>query len=186
MIVAGALAVVLLLGFALTLPLYWAWSAREERAWGQLAGAVLVELTLIGLLLLAVLALASTGRWITFDRRQGIFTISRRPFGWRRLPRVVESRPLPEVAAVELVYGGVATETEPPEPFGGMSPLVERRYDWYEFNLVFRGSGAARLNVASGANWMWMREAGRQVVEFLGVPLIDQLYHGPYKEGCRT
>jgi hypothetical protein len=67
-----------------------------------------------------------------------------------------------------------------------MSPLIERSYDWYEFNLVLRGPDAPRLSLASGREWMWMREAGRQVAEFLGVPLIDQLYHGPYQEGCRT
>jgi hypothetical protein len=86
MIVAGALLLLLSVGLALTLPLYWAWSAWTDGAGGQVAGALLLEAALIALVALAVLALASRGRWVTLDRRQGLLTVRRRPFGWRRPP----------------------------------------------------------------------------------------------------
>src|SRR5207253_4162587 len=128
--------------------------------------------------------ISSRGQWVTFNRRQGLVTISRRPFGWRRPPRVVVSQPLADVVAVQLVYGGVATETQP-DMYGGMGPGIEHQYDWYEFNLVLRGP-EPRLNLANGRNWVWIRQAGKEVAEFLSVPLVDQLYHDPNQKGCAT
>jgi hypothetical protein len=46
------------------------------------------------------------------------------------------------------------------------------------FNVVFRGPTPSRLTIACGPDWPWMRQAGREVAEFLGVPLVDRLYHG--------
>jgi hypothetical protein len=168
----------LILGLALALPAYWAVNALARGAWGELALAVALEVVVLTLLVVAVLALASRGRWVTFDRRRGLLTVSRRPFGWRRTPRVVQSRPLQDIGAVQLVYGGVAEEGLPTslDPF---AVLVTRRYDWYEIDLVFRDPAAPRMSLASGPDWVWMREAGLEVAEFLGVRVIDQLSHGP-------
>jgi hypothetical protein len=181
MILMGGLLWLLILGLALSLPVYWAITALASRAWGEVAVAILLEVSLLALLVLAVLAVASTGRWVTFDRRRGLLTISKRPFGWRRPPRVVQSQSLPDVSAVQLVYGGVAEEVLGQSPYDDRSPPITRPYDWYEFDLVFRDPTVARLSLASGPDWVWMRQAGREVAEFLGVPIVDQLYHGPYK-----
>jgi hypothetical protein len=179
MFLMGGLGGLLIVGAALTLPAYWAVSALTSGSWAEMAIALLVEVGLIALLVLAVLAVASTGRWVTVDRRHDLLTISKRPFGWRRPPRVVETRPLRDIAAVQLVYGGVAEEVLGPSPYDDRSPPITQRYDWYEFNLVFRDSTVPRMSLASGPDWVWMRQAGREVAEFLGVPLLDQLYHGP-------
>jgi hypothetical protein len=79
----------------------------------------------------------------------------------------------------------MVTDIHPPQD-GLYAPLDVRKYDWYEFNLVLRGPDTPRFNLARGVDWMWMRQAGREVAEFLGVPLTDQLYHGPHPEGRRT
>jgi hypothetical protein len=34
------------------------------------------------------------------------------------------------------------------------------------------------MTVASGPDWIWMGQAGRQLADFLGVPLVDGLEHG--------
>jgi hypothetical protein len=172
---AGVAQLLFLLGLALFLPVSWAWSALGDGAWGEVACALLLEGANIALLVLAVLALASQGRWVTFDRRRGLLTINRRPFGWRRRPRVVESWPLHEIVGIQLIRGGVAWESDPPDIYGGNYPVTGRNYDWYEFNLVLRGPDTPRLNLASGRDWMWIEQAGREVAEFLGVPLVDHL-----------
>jgi hypothetical protein len=183
MILMGCLLWLLLIGAALTLPAYWTATALARGAWGEAGGAFLLEAILIALLVLAVLAVSSTGRWVTFDRRQGVLTVSKRPFGWRRPPRVVESRPLQSVTAVQLVYGSVAENVlvQPPDQF---SQPITQKYDWYEFDLAFRDSTMPRMNIASGSECVWMRQAGREVAEFLGAPLIDHLYHGPSNQSA--
>jgi hypothetical protein len=34
------------------------------------------------------------------------------------------------------------------------------------------------VNLASLSDWQWIRETGGHIAEFLGVPVIDKLYHG--------
>jgi hypothetical protein len=177
----GGLLWLMILGLLLSLPIFWANSALARGAWGEVTLAVVAEGSLLALLILAVLAVASSGRWISFDRRRGLLTVSKRPFGWRRPPRVVQSRPLQEVGAVQLVYGGVAEEVLAQSPYDDRSPPIMQQYDWYEFDLVFRDPAVVRMSLASGPDWVWMRQAGREVAAFLGVPLLDQLYHGPSK-----
>lgn len=58
------------------------------------------------------------------------------------------------------------------------SPPVTQPYDWYGFGLVRSDSSKPRMSIASGTDWVWMRQAGHELSEFLGVPLIDRLYHG--------
>ena len=174
----GVLSSLAVLVLVLGLPVYWAMHAFEQGSWLQAIAGAAIELLFVVLLVLAVLAASSGGRWITFDRGRGLLTISQRPFGWRRPPRVVNSRPLAEIAAVQLLYGGIATESLPSGP-DAMAPAIERPYDWYEFNLVLHGPQAPRMNLASGPDWTWMRLAGPEIARFLNVPLDDRVYHGP-------
>jgi hypothetical protein len=178
MILVGGLLWLAILAVATMLPAFWALDAAGRGAWGEAVLASFVLSSVVALVVLAVLAVASGGRWVTFDRKGRLLTVKRRPFGWRREPRVVESWALSEVAAIQLVYGGVAEEVVSPSPYDDRSPPITREYDWYEFNVVFRGSTQVRLTITSGPDWGWMRQAGRELAEFLGVPLVDRLYHG--------
>ena len=177
MILTGGLLWMLIVVVVLTLPVYWGNDAVARGAWGELVAASVLEVAVVTLLVLGVLAVASGGRWVTFDRKRLLLTVKRRPFGWRREPRVVESRPLDDVAAVQLIFGGVAAELLSQSPYDDRSPPITREHDWYEFNLSFRGSPESRMTLASGPDWVWMRQAGRELAEFLGVPLVDRLHH---------
>jgi hypothetical protein len=35
------------------------------------------------------------------------------------------------------------------------------------------------MNLASVSDWQWIRDSGNRIADFLGVPVIDKLYHGP-------
>ena len=102
----GGLLALAMLGVALTVPAYWAIHALGRGAWSEAVAGAAIELLLLTAMVLAVLAISSSGRWVTFDRRHGVLTISRRPFGWRRPPRVVRSQSLAEIVAVQLGYAG--------------------------------------------------------------------------------
>jgi hypothetical protein len=135
----------------------------------------------IGLLLVAALllsALSAGGRWVRFDRRAGLLTISRRPFGFRRSLQVIRSRPLTDLVCVQLLYGGYHSDSiEIGEP-GTPGSVVYQNYHSYQLNLVFDDPNEPRYKLASQADWKWIREAGQQLADFAGVPVVDQLYHG--------
>jgi hypothetical protein len=156
----------------------WTLQALARNAWSQVAFAAAVDALSLTLLVLCILKVSSSGQWVAFNRRQGILTVSRRPFGWRRGPRVVYSRPLADIVAVQLIRGEAYTNPDPPDPTG-WPILPPGKYDWYEFNLVLRDSDTPRMTLASGRQWDWMRQAGKELSEFLGVALVDQLSHGP-------
>ena len=134
MLLACGPILLLSLAGAWALPVYWGAGAASRGAWGELATAVILEVAVVGLLLCGVLALGSGGRWVTFDRQRRLLTVKRRPFGWRREPRIVESRSLDEVMEVQLLFGGVAEEllVQSPEE---RSPPITRPYDWYQLNV---------------------------------------------------
>jgi hypothetical protein len=151
---------------------------------GGNAGPVGVAILVIGLLLLSALllvgVLAPRGfrRWVRFDRRTGLLTISRRPLGFRRSLQVVASRPLTDIAAVQLLHAGWKSENvEVGEP-GTPGSVVHRGYHSYQLNLVLNDPAEPRLNLCSHADRTWMRDAGQRLAEFLGVPLVDQIPPG--------
>jgi hypothetical protein len=181
MLLLGGLSSLLVLGLSLTFPVYWATTALASESWDEMAFAILLEFGVLTLVVWLVLGMSSMGCWVTFDRRQGLITVSKRPFGWRRQPRVVRSCLLQDVSAVQLVYGGVVEDSLPQSPYDQPSLPIIRQYDWYKFDLVFRDPTIPRLNLAGDSDWTWMPQVGREVAEFLGVPVIDQLYHGPAK-----
>lgn len=45
-------------------------------------------------------------------------------------------------------------------------------------NLLLSDPEGGRLNLTAHSGWPWMRQAGPQLADFLGVPLIDQLSPG--------
>ena len=77
----GVLSSLAVLVLVLGLPVYWAMHAFEQGSWLQAIAGAAIELLFVVLLVLAVLAASSGGRWITFYCG-GLLTISQRPFGW--------------------------------------------------------------------------------------------------------
>jgi hypothetical protein len=98
-----------------------------------------------------------------FDRQTGLLTL-----GWFGLKGTY---PLDKVLAVQLVPGGLVDKAAGPFGRGG-------EHVTYQMNLVLADHYQDRLNMTDDADLDWTRQAGRQVAEFLGVPLIDQIAEG--------
>jgi hypothetical protein len=78
---------------------------------------------------------------------------------------------LAKVLAVQLVPGGLVHK--PPGPFGRGGERVS-----YQLNLVMADVYQDRLNLTDDTDLQWTRQAGQQIAEFLGVPLLDQIAEG--------
>jgi hypothetical protein len=65
-----------------------------------------------------------------------------------------------------------------PQGAGEHQTTSHRSFYGYELNLLVDGRYAPRFCLVSMADWAWIREAGRSIGEFLGVPVIDSLHHG--------
>jgi hypothetical protein len=115
-------------------------------------------------------------RWITFDRRSQKLVIERRT-GFRNERRVEHTFPLDSIRAVQLLHNGRHSVTEP-QGAGDQQTTSYREFHGYELNLILDGAPVPRMNLASLSDWQWIRDTGGQVAEFLGVPVIDKLYHG--------
>jgi hypothetical protein len=115
-------------------------------------------------------------RWITFDRRAKQLVFERR-VGFRNQRRIECTYPLDTVRAVQLLYSGRHSVSES-QGAGDQQWTMYREFDSYELNLVLDDSAVPRLNLASLSDWQWIRETGGWIAEFLGVPVIDKLYHG--------
>jgi hypothetical protein len=95
-----------------------------------------------------------------FDRQAGLLTL-----GWFGLRGTY---PLARVVAVQLVPGGLVQQA------GG--PLGQgRERVSYQVNLVTADAHQDRLNLTDDSDLEWARQAGQQLADFLGVPLIDQV-----------
>jgi hypothetical protein len=139
---------------------------------------VLGLLLMLALLLLGILAPAGCHRWVRFDRRTGLMTISQRPLGFRRSLQVVRTRPLTDILCVQLLYAGWQSENvEIGEP-GTPGSVIHQSYPLYQLNLVVEDREEPRFNLSSHADVKWMRQASRLLADFLRVPLIDQLLQG--------
>jgi hypothetical protein len=115
-------------------------------------------------------------RWARFDRRSGRLVIERK-IGFKRKVRVELDEPLTSILAVQLLYNGRHSVTEP-QGAGDQQTITHREFYGYELNLLVDGRHAPRWSLVSMADWAWIREAGRSIGEFLGVPVIDALRHG--------
>jgi hypothetical protein len=92
-----------------------------------------------------------------FDRQAELLTL-----GWLGLKG---KYPLPNVLGVQLVPGGLVAE--------GFGESVS-----YQLNLVLADIYEDRLNLTHSSDLSWTRQAGEQIADFLGVPLIDQIAEG--------
>jgi hypothetical protein len=138
--------------------------------------AALIGLAVLSLLLLLVRGQLSGLRWLRFDRQAGQLVIERR-IGFRRVPRVQCTYPLNAIQAIQLLYNGRHSVTEP-EGAGERQTISYREFFGYELNLVLDDPQMPRLNLFSISDWQWIRESGHALGAFLGVPVIDKLHHG--------
>jgi hypothetical protein len=145
----------------------------EIPVWIALAvtGVALVPLAMLVRSTLAQL------RWITFDRQTQRLIIERR-LGFRNRRRLEREYPLDSIKAVQLLHSGLHSVTEP-QCAGEQQTISHREFRGYELNLVVDDSDSARLNLASLSDWQWIRDSGNRIAEFLEVPVVDKLYHGP-------
>ncbi len=115
-------------------------------------------------------------RRFRFDRPAGRLVIERRA-GFRPEWRAEREVPLASVLAVQLLFNGHHSVTEP-QGAGEQQTTSYREFAGYELNLILDGPAPARLNLLALADWDWLRRAGREVGAYLGVPVVDRLYHG--------
>jgi serine/threonine protein kinase len=76
-------------------------------------------------------------------------------------------RPLKDILAVQVISGGAHLSSN-------------SNYFTYELNLVLEDPDRQRLNLSNHADAAWTRQAGKQLADFLRVPLLDRLPPGTY------
>lgn len=105
--------------------------------------------------------LVAAERWLrtsrfTFDRESRQLRFRLR-FSWPR------ERPLDGVLAAQVLAGEVYSSDEGPD------------YQQYQLNIVLDDAVLPRLNVSNHPNLEWTRASGRQLADFLGIPLLDHV-----------
>jgi hypothetical protein len=100
-----------------------------------------------------------------------------RKVGFRRRPRTERTCPLKAIQAVQLLYSGRHSVTEP-QGAGEQATTSYREFFGYELNLVLDDPQMPRLNLFSLSEWQWIRQTGQLIGDFLAVPVIDKLHHG--------
>jgi hypothetical protein len=138
--------------------------------------SVLIGLLFLSYLLVMVRGQLSNLRWIRFDRRAGTLTIERK-VGFRRRPCTERTCSLKAIRAVQLLYNGRHSVTEP-QGSGEQQTTSYREFFGYELNLVLDDPPQPRLNLFSISDWQWIRQTGHLLGEFLAVPVLDKLQHG--------
>jgi hypothetical protein len=139
-----------------------------------------LALPLFGTMFLAfVWGNLSSWQWIRFDSKTNQLAFERRS-GFRNRRRFDKSYPLDRIRAVQLLYSGHHSITESYSDCGGGQGGYQshREFHGYELNLILDDVSNPRLHLLCLADWKWIRETGRQIGEFLGVSVIDKLYHG--------
>jgi hypothetical protein len=140
-------------------------------------GSALISLVVLALLILMVHGMLSQLRWVRFDRAAGDLVIEGRGGFLLREARVERRLPLKSILAVQLLYSGRHSVTEP-QGAGERQTTSHREFFGYELNLILDDPRVPRLNLFSTSDWQWIREAGQAVGELLGIPVIDKLHHG--------
>ncbi|HVS37740.1 MAG TPA: hypothetical protein VMS17_19415 [Gemmataceae bacterium] len=129
---------------------------------GQLAALLAIALFVVLLPLVAALRPLLLYR-DHFDRKAGLLTLG--GFGLKG------KYPLDKILAVQLIPGGLVNRT--PGVFGG-----GREHVSYQMNLVMAEAYQDRLHLSDDSDLKWTRQAGRQIADFLDVPLLDQIADG--------
>jgi hypothetical protein len=138
--------------------------------------AVLIGVVVAALVALLIRSQLIGQQWLCFDRPAGQLRIERRP-GFGREHRLERTLPLATLQAVQLLYSGRHSVTEP-QGAGEQQTTVHREYFGYELNLVLDDVDAGRLHLLALSDWRWVRKTGEALGAFLNVPVIDKLRHG--------
>lgn len=138
--------------------------------------SILIGIAVLAVVLLFIRMQLSSLRWLRFDRAAGLLVIERR-IGFRRKPRVDSTQSLRTIQAIQLLYSGRHSITEP-QGTGEQQHTSIREFYGYELNLVLDDAATPRINLISQADWQWVRQTEQTLGEFLGVPVIDKLDHG--------
>ena len=118
--------------------------------------------------------LRDEGPWrFHFDRGSGKLLIDSRR-GLSKQHRIVSSRALTDVLAVQLLYCGYHRISHTSDS----GPSSDEQYYAYEMNLIIDDAEQPRLHLCGHADWQWMRDVGNTLSDFLHVPVVDQLHHG--------
>lgn len=148
---------------------------QDDGSWGGILIAAFGTLLFLGFVCLVITAPAASHRRIQFDRRTGVMTMSRRPFGPWRSVEVVQSRPLRDIVAIQLLYGGEqCTTIDVGHESGGPGSVTYWNYPSYQLNLVLADTEQPRYNLTTHSDSKRMREAGQKVAGFLDIPFLDQ------------
>jgi hypothetical protein len=145
--------------------LFFVWLAWWRVGAGQ--GALVVSLVLSAVVVLlggTLSQFAALKLWLRyrarFDRQAGRLTL-----GWFGLKGTY---PLARILAMQLIPAGLVENAA--APFGGGGEHVS-----YQLNLVMADAYEDRLNITEDSDLGLTRQAGQQVADFLGVPLLDQI-----------
>jgi hypothetical protein len=164
--------------FCVTIPIAWIVYALVQDIQGN-AGLIAVSILLAGLLAMsAIFFLWARGprgfhRWVRFDQRSGLMTISRRPIGFRKPLQVMRWRPLREIVSVQLLDAGVQHQNVVVGELGATGSVINRSFHLYQLNIVVDDRNEPQINLCCHGDVDWMREAGQRLARFLRVPLID-------------
>ena len=115
-------------------------------------------------------------RRFRFDRRAGRLVVERR-VGFRPAWTAEREVPLASILAVQLLFHGHHSVSEP-QGAGEQQTMSYREFSGYELNLILDAPRPDRLNLLALADWDWLRRAGGEIGAFLGVSVVDRLYHG--------
>jgi hypothetical protein len=108
-----------------------------------------------------------------FDRRTGQLVIDRDRGPWKGY-QPDTAYPLSAVLAVQLLYSGYHHISHS----SAEGPTINEHFYTYEMDLLLDDARVPRLHLTTHGDWQWLRQEGRSLADFLGVPLVDQLYHG--------
>ena len=147
--------------------------------WGLRILSLVLAGVFVVLLLVGSLAIGSGRRWHRFDRAGGLFTVSRRPFWlvWRPL-KLVSSHPLTDLVGVQVIDCGWQDYTLEVGEAGTPGSVVYGKSHGYQLNLILNDKTEPRLNIARHSDGKWMKDAGRQLADFLEVPFFDRQVPG--------
>lgn len=108
----------------------------------------------------------------SFDRASGTLLIDCR-HGLAKEYRVESTFKSSDIVGIQLLYSGYHHISRSSDQC-----QTNEQFFTYEMNLLLSDPEHSRLHVCTHSDWQWMRDVGHKLSEFLGVPVVDQLFHG--------
>ncbi len=142
--------------------LFWfgtVWSFADDSLSGAVQG---VFCFFLGLLCFFVGPASILLPWFRFDRMIGQWTY-RQMWSWRSPRLFPQRRPLSDILAVQVLFGGVRNDSE------------DGPFETFQLNLVLRDERQPRMLLCAPSDCDWVLKTGRELADFLGVPLLNHL-----------